>query len=269
MTIEKVSLVYFSPTSTTRLVLEAVSEGVGAAVSGTVDITLPAVRKEAPPAFRDELLLLGAPVYAGRLPVDAAGYFKRIRADNCLAVPIVLYGNRAYDDALLELTDIAEAAGCLPVAAGAFIGEHSFSGGEFRIAENRPDKADLEEARGFGEAVSSLLNRLENISEVSSVKVPGNRPYRELMPHRSFPFIEVTEDCDDCGICVAVCPNNAIDESAGYATVDDLCIHCCACIKACPPQARVMKECPLKDIARKLNRNCTGRRAPETFFSSG
>lgn len=266
MNIEHTVMIYFSPTGTSRLILKAVAQGLEKDVSEVIDITDPDVRNKEAAGLENALVLMGAPVYAGRIPLDTAAYLKRIRARNCVAVPVVLYGNRDYDDALLELRDIAEEIGCVPVAGGAFIGEHSFCSKEFEIAPNRPDEKDLEKARSFGVQIAEIVEQADGPESLSAVKVPGNFPYKELKGFGSFQFIEVTDECDDCGICVTVCPKNAIDESNGFATRDEDCIYCCACIKECPKDARVMTDNPMKKIAGWLSENCTERKEPELFF---
>ncbi len=58
-----------------------------------------------------------------------------------MAIAVVVYGNRNYDDALIELKDILESDGFKVVAGAAFIGEHSFSK---TLAKNRPDEKDMD-----------------------------------------------------------------------------------------------------------------------------
>ena len=66
------------------------------------------------------------------------------------------YGNRAFEDALLEEQDICQAHGFHGIAAGAWIAPHTFSG---RIGAGRPDGADLEKVREFAAGVRALLER--------------------------------------------------------------------------------------------------------------
>ncbi|RLC19998.1 MAG: hypothetical protein DRH93_14540 [Deltaproteobacteria bacterium] len=269
MSFNNTILLYFSPTATTRIILEEIAKGIGKDVSVTIDITSPEVRNQPPPEFGDALVLIGAPVYGGRLPKDAALYFKAVRASGSLAVLVVLYGNREFEDTLLELKDIAVEDGFSPLAAGAFIGEHSFTNDEYLIAKNRPDEKDRKKAFLFGEQIADLLNRNENPASLPHVDVPGNFPYKESMPSGSFQFIDVTPDCDGCGICLTVCPENAIDEADTWSTIDESCIYCCACIKACPQKARLMKDSPMKDKAKWLSENCARRKEPRTFLTRG
>jgi len=216
----------------------------------------------------NDIVLLGAPVYAGRLPADAAGFFKKLSASDTPAVLTVVYGNREYDDALLELKDIASACGFTPVAGAAFIGEHSFASADIPVAMNRPDGDDLKKAADFGGSSGDLLkaNALKNIA---SLEVPGNFPYKDGMGRGAPDFIGVTDACTNCGTCAGVCPSKAIDAENGFAAVTARCIQCCACIKACPEQARQMKDGPLKDKARWLQQACSAPKPVQTFFAAG
>ena len=266
MKFENISLIYFSPTSTTRIVLEEIAKGFGKEVPAVIDITKPEIRNQPAPGFENNVVLIGAPVYAGRVAKDAADYFKTINGSGSLAIIVVLYGNREFEDAMLELKNIVSDSGFIPFAAGAFIGEHSFSNNEFLIAQNRPDEDDLEKAFLFGKQIGTLLNTVENPADIIPVQVPGNFPYKKGMMSSSS-FINVTKACDDCGICVTACPKNAIDESNAYSTIDEDCIFCCACIKACPPHARILKDGPIKDKAKWLSENCAKRKEPRTYLA--
>lgn len=122
---------------------------------------------------REDLVILGAPVYAGRLPQLEGGIFERLRGDGTPAVFNVSYGNRAFEDALLEEQDICQAHGFHGIAAGAWIAPHTFSG---RIGAGRPDGADLEKVREFAAGVRALLERPD--WRTCRLTVPGDRPYR-------------------------------------------------------------------------------------------
>ena len=263
---QKIKLVYFSPTGTTKKVLEGIAKGINAEVSNVIDMTKPALRDSVTPPFGDDLVLIGAPVYAGRLPSLAAESFRRMKANKTPAVLVVLYGNREYEDALLELKDIAEISGFKPVACGAFIGEHSFSSDEIPLAQSRPDIADMEKAEAFGKEIADKLNEIESIDSMSDVHVSGNKPYREEMKLPAMDFIEVTDECDNCGICAEVCPNSAINNDNAHSTDTEKCIFCCACIKFCPVGARVLKDGMIKDIVKHLSQSCKQRKEPETFL---
>ena len=260
-----ITLIYFSPTNTTRTVLNAIAEGMGGTITREVNLTRPENRKNLSDLTFDGPVLLGAPVYGGRLPRDAAQCFKALSGNHTPAVLVVVYGNRAYEDALIELKNIAVEAGFTPISAAAFIGEHSFSSIDLPIAPGRPDGQDLAAATAFGEKSEALIDALPGNA---ALDVPGNLPYKAGMAAGAPAFIRVTDECDACGVCLASCPNEAIDEADQYAAIPDKCILCCACIKACPNQARVMTNGPIMDKARWLNDHCSVRKEPETFFTA-
>lgn len=265
MQFEHVHLLYFSPTATTKTILNQIAKGIGKPVLSDTDITRPDIRHSPAPEFKNSLVLIGAPVYAGRLPKEAAQYIKTIKAFDCLAVPVVLYGNREFEDALLELKNSLMDCGFVPLAAGAFIGEHSFSSPDLPIAPNRPDEQDLETALQFGKKINDVVSQASTLSDITRVDVPGNFPYKQGPAFGSFSFIDVSDACDDCGICLTACPKNAIDPDDHWATRDEPCIYCCACIKACPLDARIMKAGPIMEKTKWLNENCSQRKNPSIF----
>ena len=266
MRIKSVKLVCFSPTRPTRAVLRCIAEGLEAETVQSVDFSLPEDRARQLPPFRDELVLLGVPVYAGRVPLDAAEYLSTLTASQTPAVLVVVYGNRAYDDALRELSDIASGAGFVPLAAGAFVGEHSFSTAETPLAVGRPDDRDAARARAFGARIRSKLEKLTSIDDAAPGSVPGNFPYRKRVRLFSKAPVTSTELCTQCGECVPLCPKAAIDEDDATQTDSEKCIFCCTCIKVCPEKARSTQDAEVMAIIDKLVRTCLERREPELFF---
>lgn len=264
MEINKIKLVYFSPTGTTRTILESIASGIGVEQVDHIDLTPYNASPKGIDHCKDELVIIGAPVYSGRLPVVAIHRLKKLKVDNIPAVIVVLYGNRAYDDALLELKDVAKELGFIPVAGGAFIGEHSFATKELPVAMGRPDDRDLETAKAFGERLKSMIAGVQSWDEI---KVPGNYPYKIGKP--SPPNSPVTKEdlCTKCGICAGNCPTHAISISDAVRTDPDLCIFCCACVKKCQEGARVIEEPYVLNIATMLIKNFSARKDPEIFMN--
>ena len=265
MEIRSLKLVCFSPTGTSRAVVEAVGRGVGLDDVELVDITRPEGRMRRLETAADDLLVVAVPVHVGRVPELACAWLETIEADRTPAVCIVVYGNREFDDALLELTDIITERGGRPVAGAAFIGEHSFSNDDTPIAVARPDAADLRQAEQLGRAIRHKLRALASAEETPGVDVPGNRPYRERLPRLSVDFVAVGDACVQCGACAEVCPAGAIDPEDSSTVKDDACIYCCACIRSCPESARTMQASMLKDIARRLSEQYRARKEPQCF----
>ena len=266
MDVNSIKLVYFSPTGTSRRVAEAIAKGIQ--VSGEhLDLTPPTARSQDFEKLQDELAVIAAPVYAGRIPSEAVYRLRRLSADDTPAVLVAVYGNRLYEDALLELHDLAIELGFRPVAGGAFIGEHSYSTVEVPTAHGRPDADDLEKAAEFGREIKEKMSGISGPRDIPPLKVPGNHPYREGMRATSEPVNPVTEEdlCIKCGNCADVCPTSSITVSDAVTTDADTCIWCCACVKSCPSGARVMSPI-LQKASKWLNTNYSERREPETYL---
>lgn len=150
MKIQSLKLVCFSPTGTTKAVIQGIVRGINQSTVELIDITKPNARKQQLQTSENELLIVAVPVYMGRVPDLLIEWLHTIKARNTPTVCVVVYGNRVYDDALLELKDILIKRGCIPIACGAYIGEHSFSSSETPTAEGRPDASDLNHAELLG-----------------------------------------------------------------------------------------------------------------------
>jgi ferredoxin/flavodoxin len=265
MEVKQVKLIYFSPTGTTQKVLESIAKGIAVEDVEHINLTLPEGAQQTISPYSDELVIIGAPVYGGRLPVDAIKRFKQLKASNTLAILIVVYGNREFEDALLELKNLAIELGFNPVAGGAFIGEHSFATEDIPIANGRPDSADVQVAMDFGVKIKDKVTALQSPDAQMELEIPGRFPY-ESGP-RAMVVSPVTKEdtCEVCGTCASVCPTAAISINGSVATEVDLCIRCSACIKNCPTGARVWEDSMMEKIANWLNENCSTRKEPEIF----
>ena len=266
METKRVKLIYFSPTGTSRKVLEGVAEGIGCVEVERIDLTLPDNDPSPIQVTGDELALLGVPVYGGRLPEDALRRFRQLNADNSLAVLVVLYGNREFDDALLELKNVAMELGFNPIAGGAFIGEHSFASREIPIANGRPDDLDMKKAVEFGKKIKEKIASSITLDSPTVLDVPGSFPY-EAGGARAMVVAPVTnqDTCTVCGTCASVCPTAAISIEGSVITETEQCIRCCACIKSCPEEARMIDNETWHNIATWLNENCGVRKDPQMF----
>ena len=125
-------LVFFSPTHTSAKIARAIGEGIGMGRRIETDLTLD--ESDSPIEINDSLTVIAAPVYGGRVAPVALQRIKRLKGNNSPAIVVVVYGNRDYEDALLELRDTVASLGFTPLSAGAFIGEHSYSTAEMPVA---------------------------------------------------------------------------------------------------------------------------------------
>lgn len=263
MTADQTKLIYFSPTQTTRKIVSAIAEGLQAESAEHLDLTLPEAELSARGEMRNGLAIIGVPVYGGRVPLLAVERLRLLRARKVPAVIVVVYGNRAYDDALLELRDLSVELGFVPFAAGAFIAEHSYATEKMPIANGRPDKEDLEKARGFGRMIRKRLEQVNLQADLPPLTVPGNLPYKERSPrHRATPITHV-ELCTRCERCVVLCPTGAITMEEIAVSDADRCIICCACVKLCPEGARSLTDEHVRKRAEGVSMQCRERKEPE------
>jgi len=261
MHFSKIHLIYFSPTHTSAKIAHAIANGMNISDISEWDLTFQTSDEITP--ITEGIAIIASPVYGGRLPDIVINRLRMFIANHIPVIPIVLYGNRDYEDALKELYDISVEQGFVPITAGAFIGEHSFSTKEMPIAGGRPDKQDLEIARQFG--IDSLIKWKETPSllEMPVLAVKGNFPYKEK--GASAPQAPSTDAdlCTQCEYCIDICPTRAISlsEDSTYSN-PELCIKCCACVKECPEDARTF-ETPFREF---LHTKFNMHKEPELFI---
>ena len=150
-------LIFFSPTHTSAKIARAIGEGIGMGRRMETDLTLD--EQTSPIEMNGELCVIAVPVYGGRVAATALQRLQRLKGNGSPAILVVVYGNRDYEDALLELRDTAVQLGFVPLSASAFIGEHSFSTPELPIAAGRPDADDLQQAREIWKKQSGKMGK--------------------------------------------------------------------------------------------------------------
>lgn len=259
-----VKVVYFSPTGTTKAVVEAIASKIDADFSA-YDITLEKQRGDGLTFNDEDIVIVGAPVYSGRIPSLVEDFLKKTEKSKALFVPVVVYGNRAYEDALLELKDIFVNKGFEMVAGAAFIGEHSFTD---EVAKGRPRVDDLSVAGTFGLSIKekvALIRQDASESEKVDVEVKGNKLYRERKA--SLPLGPKTTDaCIDCKVCSNSCPVSAITFDDCNEVDEEKCIRCFSCVKKCPTQAKYFDEKFDGTIAWVIENCQSPRKEPELFI---
>ena len=251
MNIEKWIIAHFSPTGGTKKVADAIAAGFNTSVV-EMDLT-----KEDTAITLDEHdgLMAVLPVYAGRVPQIALERLAALKGSVQKAVAVVVYGNREYEDALLETKDALEANGFQVIVAAAFIAEHSIVRS---IANGRPDAEDEAICRQFAADVMAKAD------DATPVQVPGNSPYKELKPSAFHPA--AIESCVKCGACAEQCPLGAIPLEDPSQTNNDVCINCMRCVQVCPQQCRALPDAFLNMVTQMLNQNAAGYKKPTIFL---
>lgn len=233
----------------------------------TLDISTPGGR-EKPPVFEaGDIVVCALPVYAGRVPNVLLPYLKTIQGNGAYAVPVVVYGNRAYDNALRELQGLLEEGGCTCIAGAAFIAQHSFSD---TLAEGRPDITDVNAVSTFSyQLCAKILD-----GDFSPVTLPGEYPPPAYYQPKdaegqALNFLKAKPrtgpGCNGCGFCAEVCPTGAIDH-ADPTSVTGVCIKCNACVKRCVRHAKFFDDPAYLAHKQLLEETCSERKEPELFW---
>ena len=276
MEIKTVWAVYFSGTGTTQKVATTLAKSVAQSLGAgyqEYSFNLPQAREKELTFAPEDLVVLGVPVYAGRVPNLLLPYVQnKIHGNGALAVPVVLYGNRNFDDGLMELRNVARDNGFHPITAGAFVGEHSFS----RIlGAGRPDADDMALVQQLADKTAQMVKGLTE-PPAQAVEVEGCdpiRPYytprdRHGEPIRDFLKAKPVTDpdkCVKCGLCARLCPMGSIDP-ADVSKVTGKCIKCCACVKKCPKGAKYFDHEGYLYHQHELEDQYAGRRAESKIF---
>ena len=252
MQINTVWAAYFSATDTTKKVVTQIARRLSQQLHcpmQTFDFTPKRVRKE-PKAFAaGDLVVFGTPVYAGRVPNLLIKYVASIQGGGALAVPVVCYGNRNYDDALSELRLTLTAGGFHPVAGAAFSCQHSFS---LTQGAGRPDISDLTIATGFADQVYHKVEALPSAEACPPLFVKGNDPVGPYYTPRDR--------------CAKECPLEAIDPADAHNIVGK-CMKCNRCVRHCPKGAKYFDDPNYLYHKTELEEQYTWpRKEPELFL---
>lgn len=252
--LNSIDLYYFSPTGGTKKTGEVFAR----AISGEINLVDLGGKELVEKTPESEVIVVAAPVFGGRIPSVMSEKLKKLDGVRKKAITLVVYGNRAYEDALLELNDVLEENGFQIVASGAFVAQHSIVP---EVANGRPDEKDREEIKEFAKKVYDKLSK----GMEGEIQVPGNHPYKSEMNKSATPLS--LSSCILCGKCETVCPTGAIKVSKDTVLTSlEKCIMCMACTVSCPKNARILPPQLQELMDQKLGKLKSVHRENEIFL---
>ncbi|MFI3227752.1 MAG: 4Fe-4S binding protein [Clostridia bacterium] len=259
MDINNASAIYFSPTESTKKTTLQVLSAFDTP-KDEIDLTSFKSKLNKTSFAYDEIVIFGAAVHGGRVPAPFLEKLEEISGRNTPAVLVVTYGNRDYEDILLEMKDFIEKRGFIVIGAAAIIAQHSIIRS---VAAERPDINDIVEINGFINKLLFKVNQFDDVIDMD-VEVPGNFPYRIFSGVPLKP--KANRMCDKCGKCVDLCPVNAINPQNPSKTDKKICISCMRCIKYCPNSARKLNRFALGGIEKTFVVKYSNPKDPEFFL---
>lgn len=273
MHIQHVYAIYFSPTGNTkRLVCACAAEAARLfqVPCRALSLDLPAEREAVRTFSAGDLVIVGAPTYAGKLPNKILPtYQEKLRSHGALAIAIVTYGNRSFDNSLAELCSILSTNGFRTAAAGAFVGTHAFSDA---LAPGRPDEHDMALLRQMTDGAVAKIRRTDGRVEAVVVDGDAKAPYYipKGLDGQPAKFLKAKpktdkEKCISCGLCARQCPMGSID-AEDTSQVTGICIKCQRCVRNCPKGAKYFDDPAFLSHVKMLERDYTGRAENKIFL---
>ena len=168
---DKIYEICFSPTGGTKRVAAILAKAL-ADETVSVDLTARDVDFGSVTFGKDDVAMIAVPSYSGRVPAVAAARLAEMHGNGARAILVCVYGNRAYEDTLVELRDTASRAGFTVIAAVAAVAEHSIAR---QYAAGRPDADDEAVLCNFAERIRRKIDN----GDTGEPEIPGNRPYRK------------------------------------------------------------------------------------------
>ena len=251
----KIHQIIFSPTGGTRRVSETLCRGIDKG-SVVTDLCVKAADILLPHIHEDDLVVIALPVFAGRVPALAVERLRMVNPHGAKCVVVAVYGNRAYDDALLEMQDVATEMGFRVIAAVGAVAEHSIIR---KYGKGRPDADDEQTLRRFA---ADIMKKAEG-TDCAMPELPGNRPYKKggKVPHP-----KGRRGCNRCGLCARQCPADAIPLSDPKTVDTAKCISCMKCVSVCPTGVRSIGAVMNFLATQSLKKVCATRKENELYI---
>ena len=246
--------IIFSPTGGTEKVANAMTKSWDEVKD--IDLSRTDLDFSSISLTKEDIAVIAMPSFGGVAPQLALDRLVKIKGNQCKCAIVAVYGNRAYENTLVQMEDYAVKAGFHVIAAVSAVAEHSIM---HQYATGRPDENDCSKLAEFG---NQILEKAGSNNE-STPEIPGNRPYKEssagLIP-------KANTSCSACGLCADKCPAGAIDKNNPRITDKSKCISCMRCVVICPKHARKVSGFMTAVAGMAIKKACSVRKECELFL---
>lgn len=246
----------FSPTGGTQKVVDELMNPWQMPIN-KIDLMEPDFQEDDMTLTNEDIVVIAVCSFGGRVPALASERIKKLNGHQSRCILICVYGNRAYEDTLLELYDLAKQCHFSVMGAVSAIAQHSII---HDVAKNRPDLQDQKELQQFSRQLYQKLNS-KNDSELS---IPGKRPYKKSGKLGLVP--KANRKCDHCGLCAKLCPTHAINSQHLKSADKNKCISCMRCVSHCPHGARHVNSLLVFAAKQVIKKECQQRKNNELFI---
>lgn len=251
----KYAQIVFSPTGGTEKVARAITKDWPSVE--TIDLSIPGKDESKYEFEAEDMVLIAMPSFGGLAPQIALDRLSRIKGNSAGCVLVSVYGNRAYEDTLVQMEDTAEKCGFQVIAAISAVAEHSIM---HQYATGRPDSADRDQLAGFAVKIDEKVKN----GDRSKPAIPGSRPYKKAGGVGLVP--KANSGCKSCGLCAEQCPVQAIDPKLLKTADGEKCISCMRCVSICPEKARKVNSVMVSAVALAIKKACSEQKQNELFI---
>lgn len=245
--------IYFSPTGGTKKVANLIATKLDVNMK---EVDLSKREVDNIDFLSDDVCVIAMPSFGGRAPQIAMERLAKLKGNKSRTILVATYGNREFEDTLVEMYDGAVEAGFCSIGAISSICQHSIAP---KVAQNRPDEQDIAQ---LGEFCDKLQNKIAS-GAMDTPDLTGDRPYKIYGGIAMKPM--ASDKCVKCGLCAKNCPVGAIPMDTPNQTNNDICITCMRCVVNCPVKARSIGENAVMAVTEKLQKACPDRKENKLF----
>lgn len=249
----KIYNIVFSPTGGTQKVADIVAKELNQNIE-KIDLSDINLSEH---FLNGDLAIIAMPSFGGRAPKIAIERLKKIKGNGIKTIVIAVYGNRAYEDTLIEMYDEAENNGFNVIGAISAVAEHSIVR---KFAKNRPNIDDEFQLKSFAKKINEKLNN----SKDTKPNIPGNRPYKVFNGINLIP--KTSKKCNKCKLCAKKCPVGAININNVSEINADKCISCMRCVSICPQKAKKISKLITTLAGFAIKKACSIKKENELFL---